>query len=221
MIDFLRLNGVIFDLDGTLVDSMWVWEQIDIDFLGRRGFEVPEDYLEAITPMGYEACADYTIHRFGLKESREDIIKEWFLMAIDAYANDVSLKPGALDFIQYLHSKGIKMSVATASDMELVLPVLTNNEILHYFDNITTVKEAKRGKGFPDVYDISADKMGAERTNCVVFEDIMEGLMGARAGGYKTVGVYDKRSRKTVEELSKLCDMFIYDFKECMNTDSV
>ena len=221
MIDFQKLDGVIFDLDGTLVDSMWVWEQIDIDFLGRRGFEVPDDYLEAITPMGYEACADYTINRFGLKETRENIIKEWFLMAIDAYANDVSLKPGALDFIRYLHNKGIKMSVATASDMELVIPVLKHNEILQYFDNITTVREAKRGKGFPDIYNISADKMGAERKICAVFEDIAEGLLGAKMGGYKTVGVYDKRTRKTVEELSELCDMFIYDFKECMETDRV
>lgn len=217
MIDFEQLDGVIFDLDGTLVDSMWVWEQIDIDFLGKRGFEVPEDYLDAITPMGYEACADYTINRFGLKETREEIIREWFSMAIDAYANDVVLKPGALDFIRYLHSRDIKMSVATASDMELVIPVLTHNEIIHYFDNITTVKEAKRGKGYPDVYDLSADKMKSERKKCVVFEDIIEGLKGAKLGGYKTVGVYDKRSKKTVEELSKLCDMFIYDFKECMS----
>ncbi len=217
MIDFERLDGVIFDLDGTLVDSMWVWEQIDIEFLGKRGFEVPEDYLETITPMGYEVCADYTIKRFGLKETREEIIQEWFSMAIDAYANDVVLKPGALDFIRYLHGRGIKMSVATASDMELVIPVLTHNEVLHYFDNITTVREAKRGKGFPDVYHLSADKMNTRRTKCAVFEDIIEGLRGAKMGGYLTVGVYDERSKKSVEELSQSCDMFIYDFKECMS----
>lgn len=217
MIDFEQLEGVIFDLDGTLVDSMWVWEQIDIDFLGKRGFEVPDDYFETITPMGYEVCADYTINRFGLKETREEIIREWFSMAIDAYANDVILKPGALDFIRYLHSREIKMSVATASDMELVVPVLTNNKIIHYFDNITTVKEAERGKGFPDIYNLSADKMKTERKRCVVFEDIIEGLRGAKMGGYMTVGVYDEHSKKSVEELSKSCDMFIYDFKECMS----
>lgn len=217
MIDFERLDGVIFDLDGTLVDSMWVWEQIDIDFLGKRGFEVPEDYLETITPMGYEVCADYTIKRFGLKETRAEIIQEWFSMAIDAYANDVVLKPGALDFIRFLDDRGIKMSVATASDMELVKPVLLHNGVLQYFDNITTVREAKRGKGFPDIYHLSADKMNISRKKCAVFEDIIEGIQGAKMGGYLAVGVYDERSKKTVEEISQYCDMFIHNFRECMS----
>lgn len=216
MIQFDEYKGVIFDLDGTLIDSMGVWEQIDVDFLGKRGFQVPEDYLEAITPMGFEACADYTIQRFGLQETREDIIKEWFLMAIDAYSNDVALKPGALEFIRYLQEKEIKMSIATASDPELVYPALKRNKILNYFHNITTVKEAKRGKGFPDVYHLAADKMEIARDKCVVFEDIAEGLQGAKMGGYKTVGVYDARSKDTIEKLKELCDMFIFDFKECI-----
>lgn len=80
-------EGAIFDLDGTLLDSMNVWRKIDVDFLGKRGFQVPRDYLEAITPLGARAAADYTIRRFGLQEKPAEIIEEWLSMARDAYAN--------------------------------------------------------------------------------------------------------------------------------------
>lgn len=216
MLDFKKFKGIIFDLDGTLIDSMWIWEKIDVDFLGKRGFEVPKDYLDKITPMGVDACAEYTIERFNLNEKKEDIIKEWFDMAIDAYSNHVELKPGVVEFINYLKDNNIKMSIATASDKELVIPVLENNGIIDYFDNITTVREAKRGKGFPDVYDVAAKKMGFLNNECVVFEDIEEGLTGAKIGGYTTVGVYDKRNFLKEEKLRSLCDLFIYDFKECI-----
>ena len=89
----IRKKGAIFDMDGTLLDSMWVWRQIDVDFLGRRGFEVPSDYLEMITPMGYCRAAEYTIERFGLNEKPEDLIQEWHGMAAEAYAKRWSSSP--------------------------------------------------------------------------------------------------------------------------------
>ncbi len=216
MINFKECEGVIFDLDGTLVDSMWVWEQIDQDFLGKRGFAVPEDYLEKITPMGFEACADYTIERFGLKETRLQVMEEWYLMAVDSYTNKVPLKKGVREFLEYLKSYQVKMSIATASDMSLVLPVLRNNEIQHYFDNITTLKEVKRGKGFPDIYHLAAEKMQVHNNSCVVFEDIREGIIGAKMGGYTAVGVYEERSKDSVEKMIEISDWFIYDFNECI-----
>lgn len=89
--------GAIFDLDGTLLDSMGVWRKIDEDFLGKRGFIVPDDYLVAITSKNFDAAAEYTKERFNLPESEEEIIKEWFDMAIEAYTNEVKLKAGVID----------------------------------------------------------------------------------------------------------------------------
>lgn len=215
--DFITIDsyeGVIFDLDGTLIDSNWVWSQIDIDFLGKRGFEVPADYMQIIAPMGFEATADYTIRRFGLKETREAVVKEWHDMAIEAYSNKVRLKSGVTEYLHYLKGKGKVMSVATASDMRLVSPVLKNNGIEGYFSNITTVREVERGKGFPDIYDKAASKMGVNRENCIVFEDIIQGIMGAKNGGYRTIGVYDEHSVSNQNEIKNLSDMYIQDFKE-------
>ncbi len=95
----IKKKGAIFDMDGTLLDSMWVWRQIDVDFLGRRGFEVPPDYLEMITPMGYCRAAEYTIERFGLNEKPEDLIQEWYGMAAEAYAKKVELKSHAKEYL--------------------------------------------------------------------------------------------------------------------------
>jgi HAD superfamily hydrolase (TIGR01509 family) len=207
-------SGVIFDLDGTLINSNWVWRQIDIEFLGKRGFDVPEDYMKIIAPMGFEATADYTIKRFGLKETREAVVKEWYDMAIDAYSNRVFLKDGVKEYLSYLKENGKLMSVATASDMRLVEPVLKNNGIEGYFNNITTLKEVNRGKGFPDIYDKSAEKMNIESDKCIVFEDIIQGIKGAKDGGYRTVGVYDEHFDNDKEKIKKICDMYIQDFKE-------
>ena len=102
----IRDKGAIFDMDGTLLDSMWVWKQIDIDFLGKRGFEVPDDYLEMITPMGYQRAAEYTIARFGLDEKPEDLIEEWYQMAAEAYAERVMLKPHVKEYLEALKQSG-------------------------------------------------------------------------------------------------------------------
>ena len=100
-------KAVIFDLDGTLVDSMWVWDKVDEEFLGKRGFAVPKDYQKTIQPMGLEKVADYTIERFNLKDSKESVLKEWHDMAVDAYATRVKLKPGARRYIEYLREKNL------------------------------------------------------------------------------------------------------------------
>lgn len=208
-------KGAIFDLDGTLIDSMGVWKQIDIDFLGKRGLTVPSDYLDDITPMGFEAAATYTIERFGFPETREEIIREWYDMAIYSYSNTVPLKKGAMEYLKMLKQRNIKMAVATASDKQLVIPALMNNGVLDLFDNITTIQEVKRGKGFPDVYDKAAERMSIPTNECIVFEDILAGIQGAKMGGYRAVAVHDEHSIESVEVMKEKADVYIMDFSDC------
>ena len=102
------IKGIILDLDGTVLDSSWVWDKVDVKFLGDRGFQVPDDYVEAISPMGAEKAAIYTIERFGLhNEKPKDMVREWFDMAKSEYKEHVICKPYAKDFIKIIHEKSI------------------------------------------------------------------------------------------------------------------
>ncbi len=210
----MNFKGVIFDLDGTLIDSMGVWRKIDEDFLKKRGYEASMEYTTTIAHMGVDETASYTKKLFNLKESESDIKKEWFDMAIEAYSNTIRLKKGVYEYLRYLKIKNIKMAIATASDSRLVIPVLKNNKILDLFENITTIKEVKRGKGDPDVYLKCAEKMNLNSDECMVFEDILEGIKGAKKGGFYTVAVYDYWAEKNRKEIIKKADRYINDFTE-------
>ncbi|MBE5959228.1 MAG: HAD family phosphatase [Lachnospiraceae bacterium] len=213
-----NIKAAIFDLDGTVLDSMWVWTEIDKRFLGDRNLEVPADYLEAIAPLGARKAAEYTIERFGLNEKVEDIMGEWFDMAMGAYENEVQCKPFVIKYLNQLKTKGIKLAVATSSDRKLIIPALKRNRIIDMFDAIITVDQVERGKGFPDIYEKAARDVGvSDNSQCIVYEDILAGIKGARMGGFKTVGVYEDHSSYEHPEMKKLSDRFIMSFKELLD----
>lgn len=209
-------QGAIFDLDGTILDSMGVWRQIDEEFLGRRGLPVPEDYLEAITPLGFDRAAEYTIRRFSLPESREEIVQEWYQMAEDAYRYRVQLKDGAKEWLQWLRKRKIPLAVATSSDEKLFEPALKRMGIYDYFDAFVTVKEVARGKGFPDIYEEAAARISLAPGQCVVFEDILAGIRGAKLGGFCAVAVYDEDSADDEQSLRSEADHYIYHYRQLL-----
>jgi len=210
------IKGVIFDLDGTLLDSMWVWTDIDERFLGERGFEVPPDYLEAIAPIGATKAAEYTIERFKLNETVESVVEQWFDMALESYRTKVECKPFAKEFLHRLKEAGLKLGVATSSDRKLIIPALTRNGIIDLFDTIVTVDEVARGKGFPDIYEKAACNMGCSNHECVVFEDILAGIKGAKDGGFMAVAVYEGHSSYEHPQMKELADKFIMGFEEIL-----
>lgn len=211
-----RIKGAIFDLDGTLLDSMNVWERIDIDFLAKRGLAVPEDYIEAVTPLGFYDAAVYTIGRFQLKETPQALIEEWSAMAAYAYGNTVSLKPHAKAYLTQLRQRGVRLAVATALSEELYVPALKNNGIYGWFDAFTTLNECGGRKGEPKIYRRAAKKLGLDPSDCAVFEDILEGIEGANAGGFITVGVADFYSRSDRERILEKADYYIDCFSDLL-----
>ena len=214
---FRDTKGFIFDLDGTLIDSTNVWADIDEKFLGDRGFEVPEDYMQIISPMGAYRTAVYTIERFNLKnETPEDLVNEWFEMAKVEYHNYIKCKPFVKDFLQKAHNRGIKMAVATSSDRELFIPTLERENIIDYFDDIVTVGEVERGKEFPDVYLEAAKRINADVEESVVFEDILTAIKGAKTGGFKVVAVSDPKSENIQEQIKKTADLYINSYREIL-----
>ncbi len=207
-------NGYIFDLDGTLLDSFGVWNTVDELFLSKRGFEVPSDYSREISALGFDAAADYTIKRFGLNDKKEDIIEEWNKIAIRLFASEVKLFDGAREYLSRLKKNGKKLSIATASHNELLIPCLINNGVYGLFDEIVTVSEVKAGKGKPDIYLKCAEKMGLEPSECVVFEDVPIAVSSAKSAGFKTVAYLSYGNFDDHEELIKISDKTIKGYDE-------
>ncbi len=209
----------IFDLDGTVLDSTDVWAQIDEEFFALRGMKIPPDYAKTIAPMGFERAAKYTVETYNLKETPQEVIAQWNEMSLEKFKNDVALKPGVKKYLEYLKNKGIFTAIATASQEDMFIPALKNNNIFHLFDTITTLNEVNRGKGFPDIYLKAAQKSGCEAGECIVFEDLLAGVKGAKDGGFYTVAVYDKNSANDIEKLKITADRLICDFSELMEKD--
>lgn len=211
-----NIEGAVFDLDGTLLDSLWVWEKVDEKFLGDRGFQVPDDYVDEISPLGAERAAVYTIERFGLNEDKDDIVREWIEMAKKEYATEVVCKPYAKEFLEELHKLNIKMAVATSSDRELFMKTLEREGILKYFQKIVTVDEVERGKGYPDIYEEAARRIKVNPHKCLVFEDILAGVTGASLGEFNVVAVFDEKSKHNWEKIKSISKYSINDYKELL-----
>ena len=217
--DFTKFDGIIFDLDGTLIKSSHVWSDIDKKFLGKRGIEVPHNYFKEISAMNFRQGAEYTIKRFGLDENADDIMKEWFDMALYEYAHNVYIKAGADDFLSLLKSNGLKIALATAASEPLYTAVLKNNGIYDYFDFFADTSQVKRGKGFPDVYEFACCGLGLTPQKCAVFEDIIEGIRGANAGGFFSVACLDNSYCADWGDMIKEADFHFTDYSEVLTPD--
>jgi HAD superfamily hydrolase (TIGR01509 family) len=213
---FSNIKGTIFDLDGTLVDSMWVWSQIDVDYLKKKGYSMPDGLRNEIVHLSFNQTAVYFKERFNLDDSINEILKDWHNMAFDHYANNVKLKSGAKDYLNYLKSSHIKIALATSNSLPLLEACLKNNGIYDYFDSITTTDEVSNGKNCPDVYLLAADKLGINPEHCLVFEDILPAVQGAKAANMKVIAVEDHECLDSKEELLQYADKYIHSFTELL-----
>ncbi len=209
-----QIESVIFDLDGTLVDSMWLWHEIDVEFLGQRGLELPETYQKDIEGMSFTETAIYTKELFHLSESVEELKEIWNRMAMEKYANEVPFKPGAEKFLQYCKSRNIPVGIATSNSRELVEAVGKSLHFEEYIQEIVTACEVERGKPAPDVYLEAASRLGAQPFRCLVFEDVPMGIMAGKNAGMQVCAVEDAFSAGQQEEKRKLADYYIADYHE-------
>lgn len=209
-----NIDAVIFDLDGTLVDSMWMWKQIDIDFLNKRGIDLPEDLQKAISGMSFTETAAYFKERFHLGESVEEIKAEWNEMAYEKYMNETPLKPGVLNFLKDLKAKGIKTGIATSNSRHLVEAVTRQLGINIYFDEIRTSCEVSKGKPAPDIYLLVASELGVDPARCLVFEDIEEGIMAGKNANMRVCAIEDEFSMSQKEVKIQLADYYIKNYDE-------
>jgi HAD superfamily hydrolase (TIGR01509 family) len=208
------IKAVIFDVDGTLIDSMWIWRQVDIEFLGKRGIPLPESLQAEIEGMSYSETAIYFKARFDLPDSLEEIKEEWRLMAEDYYKFHIKLKSGAKEFLKLLYDKDYPIGIATSNSRELVDNMLENHDIRQYFSIIRTSCEVDKGKPHPDVYLKVAEDMGLEPQRCLVFEDTVSGVMAAKSAGMKVFAMADEVSEESKDKLIEMTEGYIHSFDE-------
>ena len=190
-----EFNAVIFDMDGTLIDSTSLWHEIDKNFFAKRNMELPSDYAQHIVHLGLKQAAVYTKETYHLEESIEDIMNEWHQMSLDMYKYDVPLKEGALELLELFKKNHIKMAIATANDEPLYRPCIERLGIEQYFDYIADVNTAKEGKQSAKIYLDLANKLGFKPNNVLVLEDMPTCVKTAYKNGFITVAVYDNASK--------------------------
>lgn len=208
-------KAAIFDLDGTLLDSMGVWDQVDIDFLAKRGIEVPADYMGKVAAMQFRQIAEYTIARFGLPDTPEALMQEWDDMARVAYSTVVEAKPHAVEYLSYLKRSGAKLAVATSLPPALREPAMKHVGIFDYFDQIVSVDDANDvGKDRPDVFLLAAGRLGVVPEQCTVFEDLLVAMRSAKSVGMRVWAIHDDSSDGDWPDICGLADGVLFDFSE-------
>lgn len=212
-IDILKdIKAVFFDLDGTLVDSMHVWKDIDIEFLARFGYDLPPTLQKDIEGISFEETAIYFKNRFLIDLSIEEIMNIWNEMAYKKYAEEIDYKKGAFAFLKKIKEQGIRTAICTSNSKELVEAVGEHLGFVPYFDEILPSGVVEKGKPAPDIYLEAARRVGVTAEQCLVFEDVCAGIRAGKAAGMKVCAVADTFSDDQIEQKKALADYYIEDY---------
>lgn len=210
------IDAVIFDLDGTLIDSMWMWKDIDIEYLKKHGITMPEDLQKNIEGMSFTETAVYFKNHFQLSDSLDQIKDDWNRMAWEKYEHEVPLKEGVMELLNYLKTNKIAAGIATSNSRDLVDLIIGKYKLNDYFASIRTSCEVEKGKPSPDIYLLVADDLKVDPSKCLVFEDVIQGVMAGKNANMKVCAVYDKHSEKDDDEKKKLADYYVYSMAEVL-----
>ncbi len=205
------MKAAIFDMDGTILDSMSVWDGFGQDYLRTIGIEPPENLWQEIRAMSYIETANYFIETFSLPQTAEELMKIWDDFVFRRYERMAILKPGAREYIKKLHADGTKICLATATMKFIARAMLEKNGIAEFFDFIITEEDVGVGKTEPDIYIEAAKKLGEAPVDCIVFEDSLHAIKTAKSAGFPVWGLLDPSAKDHHEQIIATCDK-IFDF---------
>ena len=193
------IKGAIFDLDGTLLDSMFIWDTVGEDYLRSLGIEPSENLAEAFKTFTLEESAEYYRTHYGVTLSVAEIADGVNRMVEDFYINTVPLKKGVREFLARLSKERVRMCVATVTDKYLAEAALTRLCVRQYFGEIFTTAEIGCGKNDPKIYRTALAYLGTEKRETLVFEDALYALLTAKNDGFPVAAVYDKHELRQTE----------------------
>ena len=204
----------IFDMDGTLIDSMGFWKNLATEYLTSKGIlQIPADILEQIKPMTMSESAALFRREFGLTGDVEAQMNE---MMEDHYRNDIPLKPGVWEYLENLHRQGVRMCVASATAEHLMESCLTRLGVREHFEFLLSCETVGAGKRSPLVYHEAARRLEAAPREIAVYEDALYAVQTAKAAGFHVVGVYDDSAADSWQAIEQESDEVILNWEEAV-----
>lgn len=210
----MKAKGLIFDLDGTLLDSMAIWNGIGEKYLKTLGLTPANDLQEKIKILSLLQSAKLLREDYQLPYSNEEICQQINALIEAQYLNFIPTKPYVHDFLQRLHLAGAKMCIATATDRYLVEAALQRLGIAGYFEFIITCGEVGCGKDEAVIFQRALELLNTAPEETIVLEDAFHAIKTAKAAGFTVIGVHDPSAAMDEAAIKSLADSYIYSFKE-------
>lgn len=211
------IKGVIFDVDGVLIDSMIIWRDLGIRYLRSMDIEPEEGLQKILFSMSMEQGAEYLQKKYNLDKTPEEVFADFKNLLEDFYFNKAEAKKGALEVAEFLHEKGVSMTVATSSPKVHVTRALERNGLMKYVEKVFTVAEIGVSKHHPDIFNAAAEFMNAKPDETVVFEDSFYALETSEKNGFVSVGVYDEFGESNQDAMKETAQFYVKELGEFIN----
>ena len=213
----MELDGAIFDLDGTLLDSIGLWFEVGRHYLQSCGVTPSPEFLQRLKPRQAWQWADVILEEYHLPKHREEITAELYRLMAEEYRSSAVLKPGCLELPQQFQAEGVRLCIATATDRVLFEPALQRLGLKEFFSLSVTCREAGHGKDFPDIYWKALRLLGTRQDRTMVFEDSLHAIQTAVDAGFRVTAVYDRFSQAEEGEIRALAEQYISSFSQLLN----
>ncbi len=211
----MKIKGAIFDVDGTLLDSMFTWRHRGEIYLESLGIKPREGLHLDVRRMGFIEAPKMIKEEYSLTSSPEEICDEMMKVVNNYYQTCPQVKEGTIEFLEELKKNGVKMCIATATDRHMVEPGLINAGIRDYFDEIFTCGGLSTNKTKPFIFEKAMEFLGTSKEDTVIFEDALYAVRTAKKAGFFVTGIFDEQEPEQ-EEFRALCDVFVYNLKDSL-----